>query len=94
MMFKRIFLITSLMVFLLGTNAFANSKNETPASNHTQSMAIKAESEKHTSAIGLKRAEPTINDFVVPATVGVFIIILFGGYWFVLRKKIYQGRER
>ena len=34
-----------------------------------------------------KKAEPTLMNYVVPAAVGLFIFIIFGGYWFVFRKK-------
>ncbi|WP_026564471.1 hypothetical protein [Bacillus sp. UNC41MFS5] len=35
----------------------------------------------------VENAQPTFKNYVVPGLVGLFIIIGFGGYWLIYRKK-------
>ena len=98
MMLNRIALIASLLIFLFGVNVFADTTSTTVNSDHSRlshSLIIKASKaepllkQNQTASTELKKAEPTIKNYVIPAFVGVFIILLFCGYWFVLRKRLF-----
>jgi ABC-type antimicrobial peptide transport system permease subunit len=99
MMFKRISLIASLLFFLLGTNALANSnvdhssKYEKNVISHTIVNKDSHKTVKAVPAASLDGAttELTWKNYIVPVSVCVFIIIIFGGYWFILRKRLFSG---
>jgi cobalamin biosynthesis Mg chelatase CobN len=82
--------------------AISNNETSTPnnghhiTQSHTSTIKVsKAPSGKNVTAsettqtptTELKKAEPKIKDFVVPVVVALFIIIIFGGYWLIFRKK-------
>ncbi|WP_040206191.1 hypothetical protein [Neobacillus jeddahensis] len=35
-----------------------------------------------------KDAEPTIKDYIIPGVVSLLLLISFGSYWFIFRRKI------
>lgn len=98
MMLNRITLISSLLILLFGANVFADTTSTTVYSDHSRlshSLVIKASKaapmlkQNQTTAAELKKAEPTIKNYVIPASVVAFSIVLFCGYWFVLRKRFF-----
>jgi hypothetical protein len=74
-MFKKISLIASLLFFLLGTNVFATEQSDKGIYN-ASSVTKKAVAE-----------EPSFKDYVVPGTVGLLLIVGFGSYWLIYRRK-------
>jgi hypothetical protein len=112
MMFNKIFLITSLLFFLLGTNVFAQFHLEDSSSikgklqpetfqniNHTfettteqtrVTNGIVATKESIDAALPdnkVKSGVPSFKEYVLPVVVGLFMIIGFGGYWLIYRRK-------
>jgi hypothetical protein len=87
MMLKRISLVASLLFFLLATNVFAYtnsgtfSKQEKNVVTHISNKSLKA---VQSSTV----TEPTWKNYVVPVSVFLLIIIIFTGYWFILRSGI------
>jgi hypothetical protein len=53
----------------------------------TTGKTVTASQATSTQMTEMKKAEPTLKDYVVPAVVGLFIIIIFGGYWVIFRRK-------
>lgn len=97
-MFKKLSLIASLLFFLLGTNVLADSNYDTSTKseknissqtviNKVTNKSIKA---MQTTQMEIKKAEPTWKNYVVPASVCLFIIIISGGYWFIFRKRLFS----
>ncbi|MFF2448422.1 hypothetical protein ACFVSW_15100 [Neobacillus sp. NPDC058068] len=74
-MFKKISLIASLLFFLIGTSAFATEQSD-KGINNASSITKKTVAE-----------EPSFKDYVVPGTVGLLIVVGFGSYWLIYRRK-------
>ncbi|ETI70612.1 hypothetical protein [Neobacillus vireti] len=74
-MIKKISLIASLLFFLLGSNVFATEQLD-KWTNHASSITKKTGAE-----------EPSFKDYVVPGTVGLLIVVGFGSYWLIYRRK-------
>jgi hypothetical protein len=102
-MFKQISLLASLLFFLLATNVFAYSTQATSSPfngkhiipSHTsvkkdsKATAVETTAAQPTNnqTKEMKKAEPTLNAYVVPAVVGIFLFIFIGSYWFIFRRK-------
>ncbi|MCL6571168.1 MAG: hypothetical protein K6T88_05720 [Bacillus sp. (in: Bacteria)] len=106
-MFNKITLITSLLFFLLGTNALAQShlKESTAKKSEVQSVVFQnnqtlettTELTRVTNEIEATKGSvdaafpdklgPSLKEFVVPGVVGLVMIIGFGGYWLIYRRK-------
>jgi hypothetical protein len=90
MMFKRISLVASLLFFLLGTNVLANTNSSNHAISHSIINKVSDKTVKVVQAtpMEMKKTNPTWMNYVLPVTVCSFIVIILGGYWFILRKKL------
>lgn len=86
MMFRKISLIASLLFFLLGTNVFANSHIESSANHSTKSTTnkmIAAEGKKTTNV-----NQNSFNTYIVPGCVTIVLLLAFGSYWLIYRRKV------
>ncbi|HEY2420850.1 MAG TPA: hypothetical protein VGI04_05530 [Neobacillus sp.] len=102
-MFKQISLLASLLFFLLATNVFAYSTQTTSSPfngkhiipSHTSvkkasklaTVETTAAQPTNKQAKEIEKQEPTLNSYVVPAVVGIILIIFIGSYWFIFRRK-------
>ena len=93
MMFKRISLVASLLFFLLGTNVFANTNQNTSSIHEISHTILNKVSDKtvkvvQASPMEMKKIDSGWMNYVIPVTVCSFIVLILGGYWFILRKKL------
>lgn len=93
MMFKRISLVASLLFFLLGTNVLADFNHDTSSKHEITHSIINKVSNKTVKVVQatpmeMKKTNSTWMNYVLPVTVCSFIVIILGGYWFILRKKL------
>jgi ATP-dependent Zn protease len=65
------------------TTANSNSITKVAATNSSEKKAENTE----LSTNKIEATEPTFKDYVVPGSVGLVIIILFGSYWLIFRRK-------
>jgi hypothetical protein len=90
MMFKRISLVASLLFFLLGTNVWANTNSSNHEISHSILNKVSDKNVKGAQAapMEMKKTDPVWMNYIIPVSVSVFIVLILGGYWFILRKRI------
>lgn len=100
-MFKNVSLVISILFILLITQDFAYTLGKSSQRNDarmtkpflTINNALAAEQVIHSSKDQVKlpqkgnNMEPPLSAYIVPGTVGIFIIIGLGGYWLLFRRK-------
>jgi methionine-rich copper-binding protein CopC len=95
MMFKKISLLSSLLFLLFGANVFAHShldNTTTPDQSETTSetetvaadTSIKAETIQANDTIS---DEAPMMNYILPAIIGLIIVVGFGCYWLIFRRK-------
>jgi hypothetical protein len=98
-MLNKITLLSLLLFFFFGANVFAHShldKNTTPPAQEmtTEVETVSADTEvvvrEHattTTTNEIASTEPAVINYVLPAIMGLIIIIGFGSYWLIFRRK-------
>jgi hypothetical protein len=97
-MLNKITLVSCLLFFLFGSHTFAHSHKETnitpPAqvetnkefetAAHDTEVVMKEEATEVNKTISEK---PSVMNYVLPAIMGLIIVLGFGSYWLIFRRK-------
>lgn len=98
MMLNKITLVSCLLFFLLGSQTFAHSHMET---NTTPPVQVETKKEIETAAPDTKAVmkeestevnktiseKPSVMNYALPAIMGLIIVLGFGSYWLIYRRK-------
>jgi hypothetical protein len=98
MMLNKITLVSCLLFFIFGSHTFAQSHKETnitpPAQIETNEdietaaqdtkVVMKEEATEVNTTISEK---PSVMNYVLPAIMGLIIVLGFGSYWLIYRRK-------
>jgi hypothetical protein len=92
-MFKKVLLIFSLLLILIGNQAIAPSNDHSLINGstllqiHPNNIAFAAENRQSTAQKQDKAETSSWVSYIVPGVVGIVLIFSIGSYWLVLRKK-------
>jgi hypothetical protein len=98
MMLNKITLVSCLLFFIFGSHTFAHSHKET---NITPPAQIETNEDIETAAQDTKvvmkekatevnttiSEKPSVMNYVLPAIMGLIIVLGFGSYWLIYRRK-------
>ncbi|MEH6991326.1 hypothetical protein V7075_01280 [Neobacillus drentensis] len=97
MMLNKITLVSCLLFFIFGSQTFAHSHLET---NTTPPAQVETNKEIETAAPDTKAVmkeestevnkiseKPSVMNYVLPAIMGLIIVLGFGSYWLIYRRK-------
>ena len=92
-MFKKVLLIFSLSLLLIGNHSLAPSKNNSLINGssvlqiHQHNIVFAAENGQSASKKQDKAEAYSWASYIVPGAVGMVLIFSIGSYWLVLRRK-------
>jgi multisubunit Na+/H+ antiporter MnhC subunit len=92
-MFKKVLLICSLLLILIGYYTIAPSKNHFLINGssilqiHPNNIAFAAENGQPSAQKQDKAETSSWASYIVPGLAGIVLIFSIGSYWLVLRKK-------
>jgi TRAP-type C4-dicarboxylate transport system permease small subunit len=92
-MFKKVLLIISLLLILIGNQATSPSKDYSLINGssflkiHHNNIAFAAENGQPASKEQNQAVTSSWVSYIVPVTVGIVLIFSIGSYWLVIRKK-------
>jgi hypothetical protein len=84
-MFKKISIFASLLFFLLGTNVIAQTHLDITPSKAASKQAV------HSTMSG--NIEPSQTIYILPGSIGILLIIGFGSYWLIYRRKTIKKKR-
>lgn len=98
MMLSKLTLVSCLLFFLFGSQIFAHSHLETNTTPPDQGETIKEieTAAPDTKAVMKEEAtevnktiseKPSVMNYVLPAIIGLIIVLGFGSYWLIYRRK-------
>jgi hypothetical protein len=92
MMLNKITLLSCLLFFLFGSHTFAHSHTETnitpPAPIETAAQDTEVVMKEEATEVNTTISEkPSLMNYVLPAIMGLIIVLGFGSYWLIYRRK-------